>query len=221
MNVTVSAGQPLDAASLNAISYASETTPSTKSKKVHSNFRTKTRERGSKASEIPPVTFIRMEQLAPKGAMITNNDGKYHDNRRVFCACNIFWSCCSDIEPDSLKHILRQRQSSRPLVPGSSERVKRFYQNQDDLIDGYDRMEKRANNDPEEQNKNENLNRKTKRMTYIMSRVSLAVNVVSNSINSMIYYRKDFRYYFSLKLWLQCYPTPFRSFQRWSIRRST
>lgn len=86
MNVTVSAGQSLDAASLNAISYASETTPSTKSKKVHSNFRLKTRERGSKASETPPVTLIRMEQLAPDGAVITNNDGKYHDDRTVLCA---------------------------------------------------------------------------------------------------------------------------------------
>lgn len=182
MNVTISAGQSLDAASLNAISYASETTPPTKSNKVHSNSRMKTRERGSKASEASPVTFIRMEQLAPEGAMITSNDGRYQDDEIVpiLCAWNIFWFRCLDIEPGSLKHVLRQRQSSRPQVPGPSERVKRFYQNQDDLIDEYERIEKRANNDPEEQNKDENLNRKTKRMTSIMSRVSLAVNIVCN-----------------------------------------
>jgi hypothetical protein len=61
-----------------------------------------------------------------------------------------------------------------------------FYQKQDALIDDYERTDKRANNDEEEQEKNDNLNKKTKKMTDILSRASLAVNIVSNLINSTI-----------------------------------
>jgi hypothetical protein len=96
---------------------------------------------------------------------------------------------CIDVQPNSLKHILRQRQGIRQQEPVLSERVKRFYQNQDDLIDGYERVEKRANNDQEEQEKNDDLNKKTKKMTYILSRASFAVNIVSNLMNSTISYR--------------------------------
>lgn len=64
--------------------------------------------------------------------------------------------------------------------------MKRFYQNQDDLIDGYERIEKRANNDPDEQDREDNLNRKTKKMTYILSRASFVVNIVSDSMVSTI-----------------------------------
>jgi hypothetical protein len=60
--------------------------------------------------------------------------------------------------------------------------VKQFYQNQDDLIDDYERVEKRANNDQEEQEKNDNLNKKTKKMVYILSRASFAMNIVSSLI---------------------------------------
>jgi hypothetical protein len=58
--------------------------------------------------------------------------------------------------------------------------VKRYYQSQDDLINDYERIEKQANNDQEEQKKNDDLNKKTKKMINILSRASLAVNIVSN-----------------------------------------
>ena len=87
------------------------------------------------------------------------------------------------MQPDSLKCIPRQQQQQQS---GLSERVKMFYQKQDALIDDYERTHKRANNDEEEQEKNDNLNKKTKKMTDILSRASLAVNIVSNLINSTI-----------------------------------
>ncbi len=92
----------------------------------------------------------------------------------------LFLFHCTDIQPNSLKYILRQRQGTRQQESGLSERVKQFYQNQDDLIDDYERAEKRANNDQEEKEKNDNINRKTKKMTHILSRTSLAVNIVSH-----------------------------------------
>lgn len=78
-----------------------------------------------------------------------------------------------------MKYILRQRQGARQQESELSQRVKRFYQNQDDLINDYERTEKRASNDQEEQEKNDNLNEKTKKMTNILSRASFAVNIVS------------------------------------------
>ncbi len=81
-----------------------------------------------------------------------------------------------------MKYILRQRQGTRQQESGLSERVKQFYQNQDDLIDDYERVEKRANNDQEEQEKNDHLNKKTKKMIQILSRASFSVNIVSSLI---------------------------------------
>ncbi|UJR18240.1 hypothetical protein I4U23_005140 [Adineta vaga] len=109
-----------------------------------------------KAKEISPVTLIRMEQLVPNETPIENS---------------------IDEEPDSLKYILRQRHGIHRENSNLSERIKRFYENQDDLIKSYEQTEKRANNDKEEQKKNENSSKKIKKMTSIMSRVSLAVNI--------------------------------------------
>ena len=97
----------------------------------------------------------------------------------IFIFSKCFRFDCIDIQPNSLKHILRQRQGTRQQESGLSERVKRFYQNQDELINDYERAEKRANNDQEEQEKNDILNKKTKKMTDILSRASFAVNIVS------------------------------------------
>jgi magnesium-transporting ATPase (P-type) len=89
---------------------------------------------------------------------------------------------CIDIQPNSLKSILRQRQGTRQEESRLSERVKRFYQNQDELIDDYERVEKQANNDQEEQEKNDHLKRKTTKIIYILSRASFALNIVSTLI---------------------------------------
>ena len=59
-----------------------------------------------------------------------------------------------------------------------SQRVQRFYQSQDDLIDGYERAERRANNDQAEQEEQQQQNKQNRRMTNILSRASLAVNIV-------------------------------------------
>jgi len=78
-----------------------------------------------------------------------------------------------------LKHILRHRQNVRQQETDISERVKRFYQKQDDLINDYELAEQRANNDQEQQEKNEKLNKKLNKTIYILSRTSFILNVVS------------------------------------------
>jgi hypothetical protein len=179
--------QYLNATSLNGMKHTSETIQSARPKTGQSIFRIKTREKGDKTPEISPVTLIRMEQLAPEGSTIVNNDGKYEALQTVFLYFqNFFVFHCIDIQPNSLKYILRQRQGRRQQESGLSDRVKRFYQNQDELIDGYERAEKQANNDQEEQEKNDILNKKTKKMINILSRASFAVNIVSSLMNSTI-----------------------------------
>lgn len=84
-----------------------------------------------------------------------------------------------DVQPNSLKHILRHRQNVRQQETDISERVKRFYQKQDDLINDYELAEQRANNDQEQQEKNEKLNKKLNKTIYILSRTSFILNVVS------------------------------------------
>ena len=78
-----------------------------------------------------------------------------------------------------MKHILRHRQNVRQQETDISERVKRFYQKQDDLINDYELAEQRANNDQEQQEKNEKLNKKLNKTIYILSRTSFILNVVS------------------------------------------
>ena len=78
-----------------------------------------------------------------------------------------------------MKDILRQRQNARRHPSGVSERVRRFYQTQDELIDGYERAEKRANQDQDEQEKQEAAAQRDQKMTKILSRASLGVNIVS------------------------------------------
>ncbi len=82
--------QYLNATSLNAMKHTSETTPSMKPNNSQSIFRIKTREKTGKTPEIPPVTLIRMEQLAPEGATIANSDGKHEDHPAVSCVFNTF-----------------------------------------------------------------------------------------------------------------------------------
>jgi hypothetical protein len=82
--------QSLNAKSLNAMTRTSETKPSTTPKNSQSTFRSKTREKSGKTPEMPPVTLIRMEQLAPIGAIIVNSDGKHEDHRAVSCIFNAF-----------------------------------------------------------------------------------------------------------------------------------
>jgi hypothetical protein len=127
------------------------------SKNNQSIIQSNIQEKTDKTSEIPPVILIRMEEVAPEGETIDDSDGKHEDYRAVYYILITF-----------------------------SKRVKMFYQKQDALIDDYERTDKRANNDEEEQEKNDNLNKKTKKMTDILSRASLAVNIVSNLINSTI-----------------------------------
>lgn len=81
-----------------------------------------------------------------------------------------------------MKHILRHRQNTRQQEVDAPDRVKRFYQKQDDLINDYELVEQRANNDQEQQEKNDELNKKNNRTIYILSRASFAVNIVSITI---------------------------------------
>ena len=77
-----------------------------------------------------------------------------------------------------MKDILRQRQNARQQSSAVSERVRRYYQDQDELIDGYERAEKRANNDQDEQEKQEATAQRNQKMTNILARASLGVNIV-------------------------------------------
>ena len=110
-----------------------------------------------------------------------------------------------------MKNILRQRQGIRREDSNLSERVKRFYQEQDDLINGYKQVEKRANNSDEEREKNDDLHTKSKRMTVILSRLSLAVNIVRTveKIQKNNVYSSS--YYFLLKSSLQYYLNHYQS----------
>ncbi len=80
-NPEIPFGQYLHAISLNVMETTSETIPSTKPKNDQSMFRNKKR---SKTPEIPSVTLIRMEQLAPDGTTIANSDGRHEDHRAVY-----------------------------------------------------------------------------------------------------------------------------------------
>jgi hypothetical protein len=84
----ISVGQYLNATSLNAMTDTSDIIPSMESNNGQSIFRNKTRGKIGKTPEIASVTFIRMEQLAPEGITIANNDGQCEDYRAVsyiFC----------------------------------------------------------------------------------------------------------------------------------------
>lgn len=79
----------------------------------------------------------------------------------------------------SLKNISQGRRGERDEDSGLSRTVKRFYKNQDELIDGYERMSNRGKGDDNDANTKEKKERqKTIRMSHILTRVSLGVNLV-------------------------------------------
>ncbi len=78
-NPEIPFGQYLNDMSLNMMETTSETIPSTEPKKDQSMFRNKKRSKTP-----PPVTLIRMEQLAPDGTTIANSDGRHEDHRTVY-----------------------------------------------------------------------------------------------------------------------------------------
>ncbi|CAF0982117.1 unnamed protein product [Adineta ricciae] len=138
----------------NTAKYNLAKTTTTKSDQRQSSVQIKTQNQYRKSPEVSAVTLVRMTQLAPEEPTI------------------------NDPSPNSLKHILRQRQGICRQDPNLSEPVKRFYRRQDDLINGYTQVEKQANNNDEEREKNDHLHTKSKRMTLILSRLSLAVNIL-------------------------------------------
>ena len=82
----------------------------------------------------------------------------------------------------SLKRFRERRRGERDEDEGLSRRVKRFYKSQDELIDVYERVHNQHSEHGEAllQAEEEQL-KQIQRMSNIMTKVSLAVNIVSHS----------------------------------------
>lgn len=134
--------------------------------------------RSSKKNSKPSIKLIRMEQLAPDGSIITNSSDSTWFVKVEFYELSIDFRVF--LGSNSLKDILRKRLVDRQSHTNISERVQRFYESQDDLVNGYEIFEKRANNDEDAQAEFENENNQMKRLTNILARASLAVNIVNS-----------------------------------------
>lgn len=80
----------------------------------------------------------------------------------------------------SLKHLREIRRGERDEDSGLSRRVRRFYKAQDELIDLYERMHLSAQGNDDQVTKEEQAaHAKTQKLSNILTKVSLAVNIVS------------------------------------------
>lgn len=84
----------------------------------------------------------------------------------------------------SLKRLRARRRGERDEDSGLSRRVRRFYKDQDELIDAYERIYNRGeeneegnNNSAHEKEKYE----KTQKLSVLLTKVSLGVNIVRES----------------------------------------
>ncbi len=79
----------------------------------------------------------------------------------------------------SLKRFRDRRRGKRDEDSGLSRRVKRFYEDQDELIDIYARVHNRAQgNEDENTNEEKQIHERTQRMSSILTKVSFGVNIV-------------------------------------------
>jgi hypothetical protein len=79
----------------------------------------------------------------------------------------------------SLKRLRERRRGERDEDSGLSRRVKRFYKDQDELIDIYERMHNEGQENEEGNNANEKEKyQKTQKMSSILTKVSLGANIV-------------------------------------------
>lgn len=76
----------------------------------------------------------------------------------------------------SWKRIREQRRGERDEDSGLSRRVRRFYKTQDELIDVYERVHNQGNTEAE--TKFEDQQAHIKKMANILTKVSLAANIV-------------------------------------------
>ncbi len=79
----------------------------------------------------------------------------------------------------SLKRLRERRRGKRDEDSGLSRRVKRFYKDQDELIDTYERMRSGGEGEDGENNIDAKAEHaKVQRMSNILTKVSLAANIV-------------------------------------------
>ena len=80
----------------------------------------------------------------------------------------------------SLKRLRERRRGERDEDSGLSRRVRRFYKDQDELIDLYERVNIAGQgNDDQHSNEQKAAHAKVQRLSNILTKVSLAVNIVS------------------------------------------
>ena len=77
----------------------------------------------------------------------------------------------------SLKHLREIRRGERDEDSTLSRRVKRFYKDQDELIDAYDRVHNQVMGNEEENN----AYKKQQRIANILTKVSFVANMVCQS----------------------------------------
>lgn len=82
----------------------------------------------------------------------------------------------------SIKRLRERRRGEQDEDSNLSRRVKRFYKDQDELIDVYERMQNQAGENDDDMNSEEKQKRaKVQRMSNILTKVSLGVNIVCKS----------------------------------------
>jgi len=78
----------------------------------------------------------------------------------------------------SLKSLREKRRGERHEDAGLSRRVKRFYKDQDELIDIYERVYNQEQGNDDDNNEEKQKHQNTLRMSNILTKVSLAANIV-------------------------------------------
>jgi hypothetical protein len=78
----------------------------------------------------------------------------------------------------SLKRLLEKRHGKLDEDAGLSRRVKRFYKDQDELIDMYERVHNQGQGNEEDNDEEKQKHQHTQRMSNILTKVSLAANIV-------------------------------------------
>jgi hypothetical protein len=100
------------------------------------------------------------------GQIVSNNDKKTENSS-------------DDDSYYSLKRLRERRRGKRDEDSGLSRRVRRFYQDQDELIDIYERIRTGGQgNDGENNTDEKEMHARTQRMSSILTKVSLAANIV-------------------------------------------
>jgi hypothetical protein len=78
----------------------------------------------------------------------------------------------------SVKRLREKRRGKRNEDSGLSRRVKRFYKDQDELIDMYERVYNQGQGTDEDNAEEKQEHQNTQRMSNILTKVSLVANIV-------------------------------------------